>query len=293
LVAEALECGVHGHVDALARDALGAPVLVVVANAADPAFVGRAIDAADFLARVGRRMGTVVPEGEFSSGGGRVFAIGGSESVAHLELLARLPVAALWVGRLERFRLGGSERLVVDWLSRGGERALPEGVPVGAAEDLVVAPGQEPVWQSLRSSLLKIDPGLRVDGDRFLARITVLGRRLGEVECDEAGLVASAGDGQRHRIDSPHAIRHFVDLVLRRYLSADKARGGWHRRDAGADEVGPTSIRSALEAARLTAEEQAALEGIALPETETLARGVEFPTASSAPSKRTASPRSE
>ena len=75
LVGEGFDCsdGQLGLVDALARDAAGAPVLLVLAIEGDALLLARTIAAADFLHRAGESLGAALPEAAFCSGAqGRV-----------------------------------------------------------------------------------------------------------------------------------------------------------------------------------------------------------------------------
>ena len=123
LVVEGLDCsgGQLGQVDGLARDAMGGPVLVLLAVDGDALLSARVLSACEFLTRVGDSLVTAVPEANFCSGiGGRVLLVGTEASAASLELLRRLPLPAFQVCRLEPFRLAGTERFAVRWLSADG-----------------------------------------------------------------------------------------------------------------------------------------------------------------------------
>ena len=65
-----LDCsdGQLGPIDGLARDANGAPVLVLLAVEADALLTARVLGAIEFLGRVGDSLATAIPEGSFRAG---------------------------------------------------------------------------------------------------------------------------------------------------------------------------------------------------------------------------------
>ena len=276
LVLEGFECsgGQFGLIEGLARDAAAVPVLVLLAADGDALLVPRLLAAVDFLGRVGGGLADAVPEAQFAHGvSGRLLVVGTDASQAALAQLQRLPLAGVTLCRLEPFRIAGSERFAVRYL--GEAAASPEGaadVPAFAVTDEV-----EAVWRQCRESCLRIDSGVRIDGDRHWRRISWRGRQLGEVRQVDGGLRAAA-EGFDRVLFGPSDVRAFVDHLLRSQI----ALAGLVRTDGGSaagDGEGATrsaspprsiarrggeSLRATVAAAALSTEEYSALGGPAL-----------------------------
>ncbi|HEU4419203.1 MAG TPA: hypothetical protein VFT55_09710 [Planctomycetota bacterium] len=285
LVVEGLDCsgGQLGQVDGLARDAMGGPVLVLLAVDGDALLSARVLSACEFLTRVGDSLVTAVPEANFCGGiGGRVLLVGTEASAASLELLRRLPLPAFQVCRLEPFRLAGTERFAVRWLSADGAASAPR-LAVAPTPEFNVSKERSRDWATLRSLCERIDPGVRIDGDRFWRRITWSGRLLGEVWSVDGELRAVTADGMQSTLSGAGEIRAFADQLMRQYMkvagvasgNASPEEGGATRsRDArlrggsggrsGSGKAGDESLRSSLAAARLSPEEYSALGGPAM-----------------------------
>lgn len=293
LVFEGIDCsaGRFGPVEGLARDALGAPVLVLVAVDGDGLLTARAHAACEFLARVGDSLATALPEAQLVTGArGRVLAIGTDAGAGSLERLCRLPLPGLEVCRLETFRIAGGERLAARWLDvGGGSRPAAGGAAGGRAPGFEVPVSCHHDWDELRRLCERIDPGIAWDGDRFSRRITWQGRELGRVAVAEGALWGFDVDGARLALRGTGETHRFVDRLLRRYaclngLSVDAGAGHGARRAATADRdaepaahvdtvdtgapamAGPhadgdDSLRATLSTARLSAEEYSALGG--------------------------------
>src|SRR5688572_18858763 len=108
LVLEGVDCsgGRFGLVDGLARDAMGAPVLLLAAVDGDGELAARAHAACEFLARVGNSLAAAVPEANLSPGArGRVLVVADDSANTSLELLRRLPLPGLHVCKLNPFRI--------------------------------------------------------------------------------------------------------------------------------------------------------------------------------------------
>jgi hypothetical protein len=279
LAMEAFDCsgGQLGAVEGLARDAAGGPVLVILALDGDALLVPRVLAAADFLQRVGDALVEAVPEAQLAVGArGRVLAIGTDASHAAIEALRRLPVAGLQVCRLEPFRVAGSERFAVRHLAVGApasSAAEPEPVV-----DLDLPGELSGLWASCRDLCARIDPAVRLVGDRYSRRILWRSALLGEVCYASAGLQARVGDGVATPLQVANDVRHFVDQLLRRYARV----AGLHREEPNntvcaspeATRSAPTNrmvhrgggegLRAAVAAAKLSSEEYSALGGPAL-----------------------------
>ena len=279
LVMEAFDCsgGQLGVVEGLARDAAGGPVLVVLALDGDALLVPRVLAAADFLLRVGDALVEAGPEAQLTVGArGRVLAIGTDASYAAIEALRRLPVAGLQVCRLEPFRVAGSERFAVRHLAVGApafSAAEPEPVV-----DLDLPGELSGLWASCRDLCARIDPAVRLVGDRYSRRILWRSALLGEVCYASGGLQARVGDGAATPLQVANDVRNFVDQLLRRYARV----AGLHREEPNntvcaspeATRSAPTNrmvhrgggegLRAAVAAAKLSSEEYSALGGPAV-----------------------------
>ncbi len=277
LVFEGIDCsaGQFGLVEALARDAMGGAVLVLVAVDGDGLLTARVHAACEFLSRVGESLPAALPEANLVAGvRGRVLVVGTDAGAGALDLLRRLPLPGLEVCRLESFRVADSERFVVRWLAVD---------PVGSASPASLGP-QRPSfavperrrgdWEALQQLCERIDPGVGLDGDRFSRRITWHGRLLGCVETADGELCGIDVHGARHPLVGGAETRRFVDRLLRRYSQLAGLTGA--DASAGAGETGPTagvvgvpaagrpvadSLRSTLSAMRLSPEEYSALGG--------------------------------
>lgn len=287
LVLEGLDCGAEplGAVDGLARDALGGPVLVVLAVEGDALLLARVLAAGDFVQRVGDSLARAIPEGSFRPGvPGRVLVVGSDSAAAALDTVRRLPVANLEVCSLAPFRVAGSERFAVRWL-RNEAPAAPApsaGPPAGAAADpaFVVVPARRELWASLAELCQRIDPEVQFDGDRYSRRITWRGHLLGELRAVDGALLAGAATGAVRDLREMRDVRWFCDQLMRAFareaglespteaippeppraaetaprFSAAPRHAAQGRRPSGAD-----SLRATLAAARLSPEEYSAL----------------------------------
>lgn len=276
LVMEAFDCsgGQLGIIEGLARDAAAVPVLVLLAVDGDALLVPRLLAAVDFLGRVGGGLADAVPEAQFAHGSsGRLLVVGTDASQAALAQLQRLPLAGVTLCRLEPFRIAGTERFAVRYLV--GQVPSSEGVE--EVPEFAVPDEIEAVWRLCRESCLRIDAGVRIDGDRHWRRVSWRGRQLGEVRQVDGGLRASA-DGFDRVLFGPSDVRAFVDHLLRSQI----ALAGLVRTDGGpaaGNGDGATrsaslprslvrrtgeSLRATVAAAALSTEEYSALGGPAL-----------------------------
>jgi len=270
LCCEAVDCseGRFGVVDGLARDANGAPVLVVIASDEDPHLAPRVLAAAEFLARVGDGLATAVPEAALCPGQeGRVVAIGGPAAIASLEMLRRFTIPSLAVCRLEAFRIGAAERFAVRWLDSLG---APANLSRTAAAGFDVPSARQDEWRAVQRLCERLDPAIRIDGGRFQQRITWQGRQLGEIVASDGGLFAAGADNERRPLATARDLRGFGDALLRSYLRAvgleaprrEPAASSGSARFDGANASSSRSaetLRETLSAARLSQEEYSLL----------------------------------
>lgn len=261
LVAEGLDCsdGQHGPIDGLARDGAGAPVLVVLALDGDALLMPRLLSAVAFLERVGETLGQAVPEASFCSGAAaRILVIGTDASAHSLADLERLHMPQLEISLLEPFRLAGTERFAVRRL--GAIASAPVAAPAaagfgGAALDA----GQDAAWLSIQNLCERLDPAVRIDGDRFRRRISYCGRVLGHVALRDGALRATS-DEYECVLATKADVRSFGDRLVRRYAECAGVGGlrAEPMRDTAPAVAARDSLRSTMSSA-LSAEEYAAL----------------------------------
>ena len=279
LVMEGFDCcgGQLGLVEGVARDAIGAPVLVVLALDGDPLLAPRVLAAADFLQRVGDGLAAALPEGGFSAGvDGRILVIGTDVSANALEQLRRLPAPGVQICRLEPFRVAGSERFAVRYL-RGGVPAADR-VEAVCPPEFVVPEAVQDLWRGLHDLCVRIDRAVRIDGDRYWRRICWQGHLLGEVRLVDGVLRAVPVDGSERSIQSVGDVRAFGDQLLRRFVllaglakeSGEVAAGAAATRQAVSRQAassrvaaprGGDGLRASMVAARVSPEEYSALGG--------------------------------
>jgi hypothetical protein len=221
-----------------------------------------------------------VPEANFCGGrSGRVFVVGGAAAAGSMDLMRRLALPGLQICRLESFRLGGAERLAVRWLAAGPAALAPATAPVEPTVEFDVPSAQRSEWETIRSVCERIDPTVRIDGDRFVRRVTWHGRLLGEVVTSEGELRALDHEGVEHDIRGCGGVRRFADTLLRRYAEvaglqigaagpATTAPSRTRTPGAVGNGRGPRgqhgeSLREALSASRVSQEEFSALGAIA------------------------------
>ncbi|MFK7739994.1 MAG: hypothetical protein AB8H80_06685 [Planctomycetota bacterium] len=262
LVLESLDCGGGevGPLDGVARDAIGAPVLILLAVEGDALLSARALAAGQFLQRVGDSLAQALPEGNYSPGcTGRILVVGTDAAAKELAQLQTLPIHALEACTLEPFRVSGSERFAVRWLTsrtasgRGhgtvgadslrsdalqSDAEASAGGGGGGSYDSSTArrhigdshandiPGFAPpagcvgLWHELESICRRMDPAVRIHGDRFVRRVFWNGHLLGEVQTLDEGLVASSGRsvgraGAGRELRVVRDVRRFADEMLR------------------------------------------------------------------------------
>ena len=303
LVLEGFDCseGQLGVIEGLARDAMGAPVAVMLAVDGDSLLPARVLAAGNFLQRVGDGLMRAVPEAHLRPGRrGRLIVVGTEASAALLAQVCRLPIGGLHVCSLEPFRLAGSERFAVRWLPVAASVDLagvsdasltqPAAEPAVQVEDVFeVSAERSDLWQTLCELCERIDPAVQVHGDRFLRRVLWSGQLLGEVRIVEGELLASAVTGVVRELRDKRDVRLFGDQLLRAFarlsgLAEQQAAWSSERRSTPATQSPPPaaqsqptrhstngkesnrtgSLRSTLAAAKLSPEEYSALGDPAL-----------------------------
>lgn len=270
LVAEGFDCseGALGTAEGLARDAAGAPVVLLLAIDGDPLLSARAVAAAEFLQRVGEALAVAVPEGAFrASVPGRVLVIASSVTGA-LAALVQREVPGVQVCCLEPFRIGSNERFAVRWLNAAGAGAVA--APVASAPEFALPETLRSAWAAVAELCRRIDDGVRIDGDRYRRRVTWNGHVLAECWLADGGLHGAVPDTDARGWSLPVDQRAFADHVLRRYarlagLGAPAAASPGEEGPAGQRMTTRRSVPDdglrASAAVRLSAEEIAALAG--------------------------------
>lgn len=285
LVGDGFDCsgGQLGLVDGLARDAVGAPVLLLLAVEGDALLVARTLAAADFLHRVGDALASALPEASFCPGvPGRVIVIAVERCAAACEVLARQPIGGVQVCRLEPFRLAGTEHFAVRWLHEPAApvATAPTAVSPSVVPTFAAPPHLQSLWSGLQELCQRIDSGVRIDGDRYRRRITWNGRLLAEVHSMADALQGTIAGGQPCALAAPADLRQFSDQLVRTYMrlaGLSHVRPAEPGNDPGAEREAVSrhaaagtgastrpagdSLRMAAASARLSPEEYSALGG--------------------------------
>jgi hypothetical protein len=273
LVSENFDCsdGALGAIEGLARDAVGGPVLVLLAIDGDALLPSRALAAGRFLVRVGDALAAAMPEACFCpKAPGRVLLIG-TDGGAALDKVYGLPIESLVACTLEPFRVAGGERFAVRW------RALPDAAPRGAAADSShddwslgdggsfesdpgarsSAPGYaDPeffapaasveLWDAVQSLCARLDPAVVLRGDRYARHITWNGQPLGTVRAVGSSLVASAATGVIRELHDAADVRRFGDQLMRAFAQhARLGLGGPREPEQGPRTAGAGADRTA------------------------------------------------
>lgn len=243
-VADGLDCG-GGAGELLARDALGAPVVVVVACAADRTVAARVAAAHEFLVRNPAVAARILPESGFDPRlAPRILVLSAGIASHALDALRRLAIDALEVLEIEGFQLSDQPRVAVRRLLGP---PLPEPVAAALGENLAAA------WSALGTAIARIDPTLFVDGDRHARCVLSGGRILASYWIESGALRAQVPGGAVHSIRDAAGTAAFVDVVLRRY-SALLTGGSEVARGAASSGPDVDAIREHLAASRLTSE---------------------------------------
>lgn len=209
-IADGLDCG-GGTGELLVRDALGAPVVVVVGCAADRTVVARVAAAREFLLRNPAACARLFPDSGFDPRiAPRLLVLTAGLSAHGLDALRRLAIDELEVLEVEGFRLGDQHRVAVRRLLGA---PLPEPARAGMSAALAAA------WGALAVAAARLDPVLFVDGDRHARRLLVGGRLLASYWIESGAIHAQVPGGAIHRIHDAEGAAGFIDTVLRRYAS--------------------------------------------------------------------------
>lgn len=237
LVQEDVELGANpggtAVVDALARDALGAPLFLFAASEESVRDLpSRILEVDGWFRRHGEALLRALADAGYQNGAQPRFLVVGFEIAADLaERLERLSIARLEALQICTFSLRGELHYDI-------EHVLPR----GAAQELklgtlssIVDPRDRELCACMLDLMQRLDPRMTVTGDRFSRRFALSGAPLGMLRYDEGGLWFSLAD-QHHRIQCWDHVVDAVDLVLR----------SWHLgcRDAEVEESPPSSAET-------------------------------------------------
>jgi len=274
IVSEAIDCsrGVLGPIDALARDAGGAPVLLFVAEPHDEVLVPRVLAAHRFVERNGASLARAMPEVDVRFGQPfRCFVVGADLDSDLIEAMSRLRLPNLEIYELELFLVGAQERCVV-------RSRTPAIGPVPTLDAAVPAVART-IWDAIVSLVTRIDPAIHLDGDRFSRRATYRGRVLCEFWCVDDHVFASLPGTTPRLMQDGDDLRQFGDQAMRRFLALLSERdalvgsmlarselGAGTSTAAAGRDLSLATLRASLSASRLSREEYSALGEPAMPE---------------------------
>ena len=222
LVAQDLSLHEACTVDGVARDASGRAVLLfAVVGGEAVGLPVKVLEAHSFLQRNGRVLARALPEsGIRFADAWRIAVVSMGLSEACLRQISGLGLERVEVYEVEPFTLDGEARLVVRPVlghrARGGEDGLH--VPSGLLE-----PAARELAARFLQLLGRMDPKIRVDGDRFSRRLTVGTARLADLWVDEDRIFVRVGE-ETAELHGEEDHLEIVDLVLRRYLELLAAR---------------------------------------------------------------------
>lgn len=249
-----------GPVDALCRDASGRAVLLFVTDSHDQAVVARVAVALGFLRRNGRAMARSLPAVKAQlSAPCRVLVLGSDLGDELVGDLARLGHAELQVLGIEAFRIGKSEHFAVR--SQHGEE-------LGATAANGLVPAARLLWDQLESLMSRLDPAVRIDGDRYSRTVSCQGAPLGSFWLLDGRIEGALADGATRVLANQDEVRQFVDSALRQLLAAAPATVAGNEVSVAVNRAiapGLTlgALRASLSASRLSREEFSALGELA------------------------------
>lgn len=277
VVAEHLELGTGelGRVDGLLRDVAGGAILVFATDERDLALPARVFAANAFWQRNSSGLPRALPEAELGEPVRcRLLVVGGRLSPGVVQALEQLRLDHLEVVEVEPFQVGGEERLAIRTMGRrdraqgGGPGEVP-----GELLDAAIDAREREVFAEVATLLGRLDPRIRIDGDRFSRRASMHGRILCEYWYDQERVVGVVPGTPPRPLQGSVDVRSFGDRVARRYLSLRGAANGTAAPAAargpsagqGAAEAGPGAgrgfdlLRASVTASRLSHEECSAL----------------------------------
>jgi len=301
VVAENLDLGTGdlGTVDGLLRDAAGGAVLVFATDESDAVLPARVFAAYSFWQRNRESLPRALPEAELRGPCGcRRLVVGARLSPEVVQALQRLGVEGLDVIEIEPFQVAGRERLAMRRLlvdgdafgSSDGEADVglelgdpqepddPAGDSLGlthgvlhATLDDALGDSDRLVFAEMARLLTRLDPQIRIDGDRFSRRALFRGVSLCEYRYADDRVQGSVPGQAPTQLGGRVDVRAFGDQVMRRYLelrgesrapngaAADESRSGPELR--GSSPRKPLDVlRASVSQQRLSSEEHQALD---------------------------------
>jgi len=274
LVVEDLELGEGCTVDALARDAAGAPMLVFGSIPAEARNLpARVLGAYTWFQSHGRFLvREYTKQGLDPQARVRLLVLGLDFLADTLRDLESLALAELQVHQFCSFSVGGELRVGATRLlgGEGRERGeaddpstmfqVPSGVPPGPAADRCAC---------FLDLVRRMDPRLTACGDRFSRQFHLGGRHLAELAVADGTPRVRLGDGE-HALDTMEDCLTVVDRLVRQLLTAEvPPQKGPHPGPAGPvdrlqglDEgrFSLEPIRQTVAAATISPDEYSALE---------------------------------
>ncbi len=207
-------------IDALARDASGGPVLLFCAADTGAGFEerrlpGRIREACDWFVRNWRVLATALPDCAIRlNDPPRLIAVGFEFSDVCLERLRDPEFAELSVYRFEGVFIDGQRHIgVTPVFGKAIEEMTSSAVPVGIRDvDLGARCGQ------FLEIMARLDPDLRIEGDRFSRRFFSSAGFLAELRYDGDSLLIATASDEARIVQTEEDIEDVVDRVLRCYL---------------------------------------------------------------------------
>ena len=275
VVAEQIELGTSGlpAVDGIVRDASGSPVLVFATDDRDASLAARVLAAHSFWQRNAAGMSRALPEADLRDGSAcRMLVVGVGIRAESVAALQRLQIPELQIVEVDTFRVSGQDRIVIRTLLGASQGAG------GPELDGALGDAERRVFAAFEQFVQRLDPKIRVEGDRFSRRASLDGHLLADLWYADEAVNALVCGGASRRLDTDVELREVCDQLARRYLQvhgpsdAGSAPVVETRVQEAADDLtldahdasrvaaqGLESLRSCMQTSRLSREEREAL----------------------------------
>ena len=239
LVATGLELDGGLVVDALGCDALGHPVVIVLAEEGDatthrelPAHPGE-VATADVLVRVvtlhrwfvryARYLSGLIPGVAFPAGANvRILVLGVRVDAAVVAGIRGLALPDVQLLQVDVFRIAGRTCFGVDELTSGDRVDERFGLPAA----FLIDDRHGSIATLLLDLLRKLDSTLEVRGDRYGRRFYCRGTFLAELRMQQQGLTIRLGEGSARPLTTQADVAAWFDRVARRYIEIVSDRSG-------------------------------------------------------------------